>query len=440
MSRKDELEKGTAVGTEAASNIVPNEPSEKKGFLKRHWERQKESQAAQLDNARALQEAKKAGKDVTNPEVNKAVQKEAEEKRNADAIKSAIKPTSTKPKSVKKRDFNADYDNVPTWDEEYNQLKSEGMSDDDIEKALTGTKWDKEGSKYAEWNNSRKAPKEEKPVEEPAVEDNTIKNEVDAQNALLDAGVSPQDVDTPEGAKGEMSRLVERLAETGLFKVGEDGRITFIGMDMEPNKRRKAASILGKAATAISIIGALATGGAIPPMNLTNAFLNEDDTKAYDAKIQQMTNTINQVVGSAVQKEAIKDQTKAQLTLGDIDRQFQERMADKQYAQEYKMAMQNFKNQLEMTNVNFDNQKEMAELLHDLQTSFTGDQMSATVAAAKALKESVSDDEFKRIMKTLANYNASNAGTTPMQQGLKTFQMVGDAVMSPVNAVTNIIK
>lgn len=390
MSRKDELKKGIAVGTEIASNIVPNEPSEKKDM------------------------------------------------KEADAIKSAVKPTSTKPKSVKKRDFNADYDNVPTWNEEYNQLKSEGMSDDDIEKALTGTKWDKEGSKYAEWNNSRKAPKpEEKPVEKPA---DTIKNETEAQNALLDAGVSPQDVDTPEGAKGEMARLTERLAETGLFEVGEDGRITFIGMDMEPNKKRQAASILGKAATAISIIGALATGGAIPPMNLTNAFLNEDDTKAYDAKIQQMTNTINQVVGSAVQKEAIKDQTKAQLTLGDIDRQFQERMADKQYAQEYKMAMQNFKNQLEMTNVNFDNQKEMAELLHDLQTSFTGDQMSATVAAVQALKESVSDDEFKRIMKTLANYNASNAGTTPMQQGLKTFQMVGDAVMSPVKAVTDIVK
>lgn len=56
------------------------------------------------------------------------------------------------------RDYNKDYDTFPSWDNYYNQLKSEGMNDDQIESELTGSKWDVPGSNYANWSNNRNLP------------------------------------------------------------------------------------------------------------------------------------------------------------------------------------------------------------------------------------------------------------------------------------------
>lgn len=272
-----------------------------------------------------------------------------------------------------------------------------------------------------------------------------IKSQEEAQTILKENGVEPETVDTPEGAKTEMQRMVNNLAQTGLFDVTTDKNgniigIKYKGMDVETPTKMKVAGTIGKVLTALSIIGAIYTGGKIPPMNLMNAFKSDEDIKAFDAKIQQSTNSVNSVLGAATNRDAIKAQTESAKELKGMDQEFAEMMKDKEFAQAMAAKEKDLENQLKLTNVNFANQKEMAQVMADIQAELPAKTKQSNIIAMQMLKDTLGPEQWEAARKTLAEAVAADMGKTPAQLLADTTNSWIGAISSPITNTLGAIK
>lgn len=259
-----------------------------------------------------------------------------------------------------------------------------------------------------------------------------ITSEDEAKKALQDAGVDPNKVDSKEGAEEETSKIVDKLLATGLFEKDKDGKLTYIGINIEPDKKRKAASVLGKIGTAASIIGALATGGAIPPMNLNDFFLNADDTKAYDAKLKQMTDTVNKIIDKAVTKDTIKAQADVQKEQKQMDYEYQIMLKDKDLENALKESNYLLQKEITLKKLDFKNQEDMAKLMAEIQAELPAKTREANILALKSLEQSLGKEDYKEALKTIATAVAAEGGTTPTQLGLTTAGQIVNVATKPI--------
>lgn len=277
------------------------------------------------------------------------------------------------------------------------------------------------------------------------VRDYAIKSQEEAQTILKENGVEPEIIDTPEGAKTEMQKMVNNLAQTGLFDVTTDKNgniigIKYKGMDVETPTKMKVAGTVGKVLTALSIIGAIYTGGKIPPMNLMNAFKSDEDVKAFDAKIQQSTNSVNSILGAATNRDAIKAQTESAKELKGMDQEFAEMMKDKEFAQAMAAKEKDLENQLKLTNVNFANQKEMAQVMADIQAELPAKTKQSNIIAMQMLKDTLGSEQWEAARKTLAEAVAADMGKTPAQLLADTTNSWIGAISSPITNVIGAVK
>lgn len=275
--------------------------------------------------------------------------------------------------------------------------------------------------------------------------DFAIKSQEEAQTILKENGVEPETVDTPEGAKTEMQKMVNNLAQTGLFDVTTDKNgniigIKYKGMDVETPTKMKVAGTIGKVLTALSIIGAIYTGGKIPPMNLMNAFKSDEDVKAFDAKIQQSTNSVNSILGAATNRDAIKAQTESAKELKGMDQEFAEMMKDKEFAQAMVAKEKDLENQLKLTNVNFANQREMAQVMADIQAELPAKTKQSNIIAMQMLKDTLGPEQWEAARKTLAEAVAADMGKTPAQLLADTTNSWIGAISAPITNTLGAIK
>lgn len=341
----------------------------------------------------------------------------------ADSLKKAIKPEEKKVKPVVKKEAE------PAVKEEVKEDVKEKVTE------APGVNYAGEKDEFEEDNEAYSQD----------IRDYAIKSQEEAQDLLKDSGVEPETVDTPEGAKTEMQKMVNNLAQTGLFDVTTDKNgniigIKYKGMDVETPTKMKVAGTIGKVLTALSIIGAIYTGGKIPPMNLTNAFKSDEDIKAFDAKIQQSTNSVNSILGAATNRDAIKAQTESAKELKGMDQEFAEMMKDKEFAQAMAAKEKDLENQLKLTNVNFANQKEMAQVMADIQAELPAKTKQSNIIAMQMLKDTLGPEQWEAARKTLAEAVAADMGKTPAQLLADTTNSWIGAISAPITNTLGAIK
>ena len=257
-----------------------------------------------------------------------------------------------------------------------------------------------------------------------------ITTEDEAKDTLSKAGVNPQDVDTQQGATKEITNMMRRAEATGLFDIewskDENGNpvpyLKFKGMELDVPTKTRVAGILGKVFTALTIIGAVYTGGAIPPMNLNGFFKSDEDNQIFEAKIKDMSNVIQSIMNVVTNKESIKDQTDSTIKVKTIEQEHEERMKDKEYKNNFETMQKKFEQDKTLLQINFNNQKEITKLMHDLTAKLPGDEFSNTLAAMNAMKEKLGAKEYEQAVKTMALSEAAKAGITPNQVRAKTVQ------------------
>lgn len=173
------------------------------------------------------------------------------------------------------RDYNADYDAFPTWGEYRKKLNEEGMSDDQIESALSGTRWNTPGSKYAEWAHGRKATRDTLESRAPEAEQlikaqtrEQFANDNDSyRNALASKGVNP-------GNSTGKVRSIQQAYYDGLI---DKGTRDYMMADSIAKFARNTGRDIGN-------IGAQYTGGAI-----NNNYEEADWNKRNDELFKQQT-------------------------------------------------------------------------------------------------------------------------------------------------------
>lgn len=368
-------------------------------------ERQKAAKQAKKQKMADETEALNAASSPTQP---------ATEKPTADTLKKAVKPEEKKAKPVVKK--------------EEPVVKEDEVKEEPVNYAGEKDEFEEDNEAYSQ-----------------DARDYAIKSQEEAQNILKENGVEPETVDTPEGAKTEMQKMVNNLAQTGLFDVTTDKNgniigIKYKGMDVETPTKMKVAGTVGKVLTALSIIGAIYTGGKIPPMNLTKAFKSDEDIKAFDAKIQQSTNSVNSILGAATNRDAIKAQTESAKELKGMDQEFAEMMKDKEFAQAMAAKEKDLENQLKLTNVNFANQKEMAQVMADIQAELPAKTKQSNIIAMQMLKDTLGPEQWEAARKTLAEAVAADMGKTPAQLLADTTNSWIGAISSPITSTLGAIK
>ena len=257
-----------------------------------------------------------------------------------------------------------------------------------------------------------------------------ITTEDEAKKKLTEAGVNPQDVDTQQGATKEITNMMRRAEATGLFDIewskDENGNpvphLKFKGMELDVPTKTRVAGILGKVFTALTIIGAVYTGGAIPPMNLNGFFKSDEDNQIFEAKIKDMSNVIQSIMNVVTNKESIKDQTDSTIKVKTMEQEHEERMKDKEYKNNFETMQKKFEQDKTLLQINFNNQEEITKLMHDLTAKLPGDEFSNTLAAMNAMKEKLGAKEYEQAVKTMALSEAAKAGITPNQVRAKTVQ------------------
>lgn len=356
-----------------------------------------------VDETEALNAASSPAVTPTQPET----------KPTSEQLKKAVKPEEKKVKPVVKKEEKAEQPEVKEEPVNYAGEKDEFEEDNEA--------YSQDARDYA------------------------VKSQEEAQTILKENGVEPETVDTPEGAKTEMQKMVNNLAQTGLFDVTTDKNgniigIKYKGMDVETPTKMKVAGTIGKVLTALSIIGAIYTGGKIPPMNLMNAFKSDEDIKAFDAKIQQSTNSVNSILGAATNRDAIKAQTESAKELKGMDQEFAEMMKDKEFAQAMAAKEKDLENQLKLTNINFANQKEMAQVMADIQAEIPAKTKQSNIIAMQMLKDTLGPKQWEAARKTLAEAVAADMGKTPAQLLADTTNSWIGAISSPITNVIGAVK
>lgn len=344
----------------------------------------------------------------------------------ADTLKKVIKPEEKKVKPVVKKEEKEEV--KPEVKPEVKEEVTEKVTEAPVNYAGEKDEFEEDNEAYSQ-----------------DIRDYAIKSQEEAQDLLKENGVEPETVDTPEGAKTEMQKMVNNLAQTGLFDVTTDKNgniigIKYKGMDVETPTKMKVAGTIGKVLTALSIIGAIYTGGKIPPMNLTNAFKSDEDIKAFDAKIQQSTNSVNSILGAATNRDAIKAQTESAKELKGMDQEFAEMMKDKEFAQAMAAKEKDLENQLKLTNVNFANQKEMAQVMADIQAELPAKTKQSNIIAMQMLKDTLGPEQWEAARKTLAEAVAADMGKTPAQLLADTTNSWIGAISAPITNTLGAIK
>jgi len=170
------------------------------------------------------------------------------------------------------RDYNADYDAFPNWEDYHDKLKSEGMSDSQIVSNLKGTKWDTPGSRYAEWakpiNDTLEArtPEAEQLIKAQTREQFADDNDA-YRNALAQKGV------TPGNSTGKVRSIQQAYYDGNIDKGTRD----YMMADAIAKFARNTGRDIGN-------IGAQYTGGAI-----NNNYEEADWNKRNDELFKQQT-------------------------------------------------------------------------------------------------------------------------------------------------------
>lgn len=194
------------------------------------------------------------------------------------------------------RDYNADYDTFPKWEDYHKQLSSEGMNDAQIVSNLKGTKWDTPGSRYAEWakpiNDTLEArdPEAEQLIKSQTREQFADDNDA-YRNALSQKGI------TPGNSTGKVRSIQQAYYDGNIDKGSRD----YMMADAIAKFARNTGRDIGN-------IGAQYTGGAI-----NNNYEEADWNKRNDELFKQRTSAEASTIANS-DKSMERRQQEANLT------------------------------------------------------------------------------------------------------------------------------
>lgn len=151
----------------------------------------------------------------------------------------------------------------------------------------------------------------------------------------------------PETAK---DRLANSLLESGLIRLGRDGRYEAVPYDS------KFSSIMRGIGTALSIVLGIASGGVLPPINFYNIRSDNDlEMKAaHDKMLSNAVDTLNGLVKTEAEGSYYENGGKEKAE------------AAGKYDVATRGGERTFEQQKEIININFENAKEMAQFQNDL--------------------------------------------------------------------------
>ena len=276
-----------------------------------------------------------------------------------------------------------------------------------------------------------------KQEETPKQEDKTnVETEDDIsqiESSTSETGIDPENED-PDVAKQQGQDLIEEMKKKGLINISEDGKISFAKLDTG-NK-----PLIMKALTALSVAAAIATGGAIPPINVYKLSGAQEDEEMLRS---QYTNMMNQY-GSALGKVMAQQDTsrgiskKEQEEIGESSAVLAgDKYRDKLSTDSALQLQDNeAKNQLKLMNQGHANQTDMAKLLYE----------QGLHKDAERLAYMKSDPEFNKVLqdkKFLDDYAKMirrTEGTAAADDFLRRAGSAVNTASTAVNTVTNAVK
>ena len=239
-------------------------------------------------------------------------------------------------------------------------------------------------------------------------------------------GVDPDA--TPEEAKGAVDSVINSLAKIGVTY--KDGKVSFPKLDTGK------MSAISSALTALSVAAAIATGGAVPPMNFKKLLVNEKKEDAYINAYQGLMNQISDAAGKDITKSReaeIDESTRKEMGKAG------EQVAGTEYKDELstnsalKLAKEQTDNAIRAAKAQHMNNRDMAELIFNQDVRRAGEQL-------KVLKNDYPDIyNDKEFLREFATVQAAQNGITPNRLKAMTAQEYANVTKTGIDAATDIV-
>lgn len=239
-------------------------------------------------------------------------------------------------------------------------------------------------------------------------------------------GVDPDA--TPEEAKGAVDNVINSLAKIGITY--KDGKVSFPKLDTGK------MGAISSALTALSVAAAIATGGAVPPMNFKKLLVNEKKEDAYINAYQGLMNQISDAAGKDITKSReaeIDEDTRKEMGKAG------EQIAGTEYKDELgtnsalKLAKEQTDNAIRAAQAQHMNNRDMAELIFNQDVRRAGEQL-------KVLKNDYPDIyNDKEFLREFATMQAAQNGITPNRMKAMTAQEWANVVKTGTDTAADIV-
>lgn len=239
-------------------------------------------------------------------------------------------------------------------------------------------------------------------------------------------GVDPDA--TPEEAKGAVQSVIDSLGKLGISY--KDGKVSFPKLDTGK------MGAISSALTALSVAAAIATGGAVPPMNFKKLLVNEKKEDAYIDAYRNLMDKVSSAAGEDITKGR-------QAEIGEDTREEMgkagEQIAGTEYKDELstnsalKLAKEQTDNAIRAAKAQHMNNKDMAELIFSQDVRKAGEQL-------KVLKNEYPDIyNDKEFLKQYATMIGAQNGITPNRMSAMTAQEWANVTKTGADTAADIV-
>lgn len=239
-------------------------------------------------------------------------------------------------------------------------------------------------------------------------------------------GVDPDA--TPEEAKGAVDSVINSLAKIGVTY--KDGKVSFPKLDTGK------MGAISSALTALSVAAAIATGGAVPPMNFKKLLVNEKKEDAYINAYQGLMNQISDAAGKDITKSReaeIDESTRKEMGKAG------EQIAGTEYKDELgtnsalKLAKEQTDNAIRAAKAQHLNQKDLANMIYNQDIRRSAEQLKVM---KNDYPELYNDKEF---LKSYATLVGAQNGLTPSRMKAMTAAEWNNIIKGDVDTAAKIV-
>ena len=271
------------------------------------------------------------------------------------------------------------------------------------------------------------------------VKTETVKNETpsttnidsESEAIAMEEEARQQGVDpdaTPEEAKGAVDSVINSLAKIGVTY--KDGKVSFPKLDTGK------MGAISSALTALSVAAAIATGGAVPPMNFKKLLVNEKKEDAYINAYQGLMNQISDAAGKDITKSReaeIDESTRKEMGKAGEQIEGTEYKDELSTNSALRLAKEQTDNAIRAAKANHMNQKDLASHIFNQDVRRGAEQLKVI---KNDYPELYNDKEFLRNYATLVG---SQNGITPNRMKAMTAQEWANVVKTGTDTAADIV-